>query len=393
MNSPPFSDGGPDRIDNDRIGSHQASDVRMEGGGRPSPGSIRPSKEAGAASALTSLVKKPTVEDVGEDFDLPQRFTKSGRKKAIPFPLKLMKVLSQKEYTDIITWLPDGKSFTIIRPKSFVTEILPGFFKSSKYSSFTRKLHRWGFQRHLRGEDAGAFFHKHFIRGRLDLVDKMTCHKDDGSSMDMQRACVPSVNHRETGGGSNFPRDPIVRAVGTPANVMSHDSQLQLQQQLQQLQQMQQQLQSLQQQQQQNIVMHQQQEQLELMRSQVQHPMQAGQRLDSRDVNSVDRLNAAIELEVSRRLTGRMHGGNDRFIPQSMPVFNNSDRLALSRQALAMNLVMPSQAQQFNVGPQFNTQSFQGLQNLLGGQDTMNIRHGISRGDVMMDSEGPLQRF
>ena len=145
-----------------------------------------------------------------------------------------MKVLSQKEYTDIITWLPDGKSFTIIRPKSFVTEILPGFFKSSKYSSFTRKLHRWGFQRHLRGEDAGAFFHKHFIRGRLDLVDKMTCHKDDGSSMDMQRACVPSVNHRETGGGSNFPRDPIVRAVGTPANVMSHDSQLQLQQQLQQ---------------------------------------------------------------------------------------------------------------------------------------------------------------
>ena len=87
MNSPPFSDGGPDRIDNDRIGSHQSSDVRMEGGGRPSP--VRPSKEAGAASALTSLVKKPTVEDVGEDFDLPQRFTKSGRKKAIPFPLKV----------------------------------------------------------------------------------------------------------------------------------------------------------------------------------------------------------------------------------------------------------------------------------------------------------------
>jgi hypothetical protein len=50
-----------------------------------------PGKELTAASALTSLVGPPAgqVDEPQEDFDIPQRFTKSGRKKAIPFPMKV----------------------------------------------------------------------------------------------------------------------------------------------------------------------------------------------------------------------------------------------------------------------------------------------------------------
>ena len=51
-----------------------------------------PGKELTAASALTSLVKPPLdqqEDDSPEDFDIPQRFTKSGRKKATPFPVKV----------------------------------------------------------------------------------------------------------------------------------------------------------------------------------------------------------------------------------------------------------------------------------------------------------------
>ena len=33
--------------------------------------------------------------------------------------------------------------------------------------------------RHYRGEEAGAFCHRDFQRGRLDLVEKMTCHKPE----------------------------------------------------------------------------------------------------------------------------------------------------------------------------------------------------------------------
>jgi hypothetical protein len=135
-------------------------------------------EEEVAASALTTLGEMGKDDDeFDEDFEIPQRFTKSGRKRAVPFPMKLMKVLSNKDFRHIIAWMPSGESFSIVKPKAFVADILPDHFKSAKYSSFTRKLHRWGFMRHYRGEEAGAFYHKDFKKDRLDLVEKMTCHK------------------------------------------------------------------------------------------------------------------------------------------------------------------------------------------------------------------------
>jgi hypothetical protein len=89
-----------------------------------------------------------------------------------------MEVLSRKEYAEIIAWTPSGKAFNVINPKEFTAGILPSHFKSAKYSSFTRKLHRWGFIRHYRGEEAGAFHHKYFQKDRLELVEKMTCFKE-----------------------------------------------------------------------------------------------------------------------------------------------------------------------------------------------------------------------
>jgi hypothetical protein len=54
----------------------------------------RESEEA-AATALTSLVsaaKRTNEDDDSEEhgeFEIPQRFTKSGRKRAVPFPMKV----------------------------------------------------------------------------------------------------------------------------------------------------------------------------------------------------------------------------------------------------------------------------------------------------------------
>jgi hypothetical protein len=89
-----------------------------------------------------------------------------------------MEVLSRKEYADIITWTPSGKAFNVINSKEFTARILPTHFKGTKYSSFTRKLCRWGFTRHYRGEEAGAYHHKYFQKDRLELVEKMTCFKE-----------------------------------------------------------------------------------------------------------------------------------------------------------------------------------------------------------------------
>lgn len=95
-----------------------------------------------------------------------------------------MKVLSNKKYSHIISWMPSGKSFMIHKPKLFAVQVLPFEFKQAKHSSFTRKLHRWGFMRHYRGDEAGAFFHKDFQAGRLDLAEKMSCYTANGKSSD-----------------------------------------------------------------------------------------------------------------------------------------------------------------------------------------------------------------
>jgi hypothetical protein len=111
-------------------------------------------------------------------FEIPPSYTRNGRKRAIPFPLKLMRVLSDEEYSHIISWMPSGRSFVILRPKSFVTEVLPKNFKSAQYASFTRKLTRWGFIRSEEG--TGEFHHPQFRKGRMDLVEKMALSHGTG---------------------------------------------------------------------------------------------------------------------------------------------------------------------------------------------------------------------
>jgi hypothetical protein len=139
--------------------------------------------EVTAATALPYLVTSSDPqagtkhEDAEEALEIPQRLNKSGKLRAIPFPLKLMRVLTNKQYEHTITWMPNGKSFAIVKPEAFVAEILPMHFKAAKYASFTRKLYRWGFTRVAdEDEDSEEFYHKFFQKGRVDLSLKMTCH-------------------------------------------------------------------------------------------------------------------------------------------------------------------------------------------------------------------------
>lgn len=71
-----------------------------------------------------------------------------------------MEVLSNSQLSDIITWLPNGKGFIILQKRKFATEVMPMYFKHSKFTSFTRKLNRWGFTRVTRGPESGAYYHK-----------------------------------------------------------------------------------------------------------------------------------------------------------------------------------------------------------------------------------------
>lgn len=95
----------------------------------------------------------------------------------ITFPQRLLQVLAEADSADAISWLSHGKSFIVYDKKKFVETILPRFFKESKFTSFTRKLNRWGFTRISRGVETGAYQHEYFRRDEPNLCLKMRCQK------------------------------------------------------------------------------------------------------------------------------------------------------------------------------------------------------------------------
>jgi len=110
-----------------------------------------------------------------------ERCKRSNRKykyvKNTPFPIQLHQILSNDAYSDIITWLPNGKSFIVLDKKKFVDVVSKKYFKETKYESFTRKLNRWNFIRISKGPDTGAFKHKLFSRDDVSKTYKIKCQK------------------------------------------------------------------------------------------------------------------------------------------------------------------------------------------------------------------------
>lgn len=167
-----------------------------------------------AASALTELEVKeaPTKKAqstvlVSDDDEISRITAKASgnapapsnpRKKEI-FPQKLMEILSDSTLSEIVSWLPHGRSFVIIRPDLFCEKVLPIYLPpadsrgSTKYPSFTRKLNRWGFRQATRGADTGAFHHLFFRRDQPELCVKMVCQKsrDRQQGPQKQRSLPP----------------------------------------------------------------------------------------------------------------------------------------------------------------------------------------------------------
>jgi hypothetical protein len=106
--------------------------------GRP-----RPSSAPKTQQSATALIIDEDVPSV-----LAKAISMNAKKKEI-FPQKLMEILADTSLSDIVSWLPHGRSFVIIRPDLFCEMVLPKYLPpvdsrgSTKYPSFTRKLNRW----------------------------------------------------------------------------------------------------------------------------------------------------------------------------------------------------------------------------------------------------------
>jgi hypothetical protein len=98
------------------------------------------------------------------------------------FPnFQLFEILEDEGNAEAVSWLPHGKGFTIHKKELFSDKVLPRYFKESKFTSFTRKLNRWGFSRVTRGSEAGSYYHPYFQKGNLRRTLLMQCTQRPGS--------------------------------------------------------------------------------------------------------------------------------------------------------------------------------------------------------------------
>jgi len=114
--------------------------------------------------------------------DLEQRSPNSGTTSthggnALLFPWKLHDMLrtsGTEGKESIVSWLPHGNAFKVHNVPDFVSNILPLFFKQTKYKSFQRQLNLWGFERIQNGPEKGAYYHKQFLRDESALCRHLT---------------------------------------------------------------------------------------------------------------------------------------------------------------------------------------------------------------------------
>eukprot|EP00526_Cylindrotheca_closterium_P009350 CAMPEP_0113609668 /NCGR_PEP_ID=MMETSP0017_2-20120614/4618_1 /TAXON_ID=2856 /ORGANISM="Cylindrotheca closterium" /LENGTH=426 /DNA_ID=CAMNT_0000518509 /DNA_START=19 /DNA_END=1299 /DNA_ORIENTATION=- /assembly_acc=CAM_ASM_000147 len=159
------------------------------------------------------------------------------------FPQILMEILNNEEESDTIAWLPHGRSFIIYKKKRFAAHTLPKFFKATKFTSFTRKLNRWGFTRVTRGPEMGSYYHKLFLRDESNLCLRMSSHSS--SKFQEQQQLMPNPMGMPFGG---MPFGMMMNPMNMNPAEINQQNQL-IQAQLQQLQWQQYQLQQIQQQQ------------------------------------------------------------------------------------------------------------------------------------------------
>jgi hypothetical protein len=153
----------------------------------------------------SSIAKNITPEKTLTIADLRKGRNLSSSK--LPFLWKLHEMLDDVEKTGnqhIVSWLDHGRKFRVNRPRSFVQNIIPFYFKQSKYKSFQRQLHLYEFKRTPRGPEAGAYSHPQFVRGVKTLCLSLSPKKIKGK-LHKQRMATDSQICRYQSQGTIYP--------------------------------------------------------------------------------------------------------------------------------------------------------------------------------------------
>eukprot|EP00980_Cylindrotheca_fusiformis_P016193 scaffold4811_cov171-Cylindrotheca_fusiformis.AAC.1 len=104
-------------------------------------------------------------------------------KRGVPqqFPRRLYEMLESEAKSAtkspseevVISWSDSGRAFRIVDVGTFVTSVLPKYFRTKKFSSFQRNLNLYGFTKVRRGPDTDMYAHPAFMRGRPESLSEL----------------------------------------------------------------------------------------------------------------------------------------------------------------------------------------------------------------------------
>lgn len=138
----------------------------------PKPSGMNPGPQNSSYGKPFTLGSVLSLSSLNQDEDLASS--------KLPFVWKLYEMLEDVEKNGqehIVSWVNEGKAFKVHKLNKFVDEIIPKYFRQSKYKSFQRQLYFYEFTRVQTGQDAGAYSHPKFIKGVKTLCLSMTPKK------------------------------------------------------------------------------------------------------------------------------------------------------------------------------------------------------------------------
>jgi len=119
-----------------------------------------------------------------------ERNAKQLNPNSFQFPWKLHDMLDRsfvEKFDDIVSWVDNGKAFRVHEPEFFVYNVMPRFFKQTKYKSFQRQLNLYGFTRFNTGTHKGGYMHKFLRQGHrtmCQLIPRRGVRNKDGDDND-----------------------------------------------------------------------------------------------------------------------------------------------------------------------------------------------------------------
>jgi len=87
-----------------------------------------------------------------------------------PFLQKTFEIFSDPAHEGVCGWGVNNDSVVIHNIDVFAEKVLPKYFKHSKYSSFTRQLHKYDFHKTTNDPLLGEFKHQYFVKDQPEMM-------------------------------------------------------------------------------------------------------------------------------------------------------------------------------------------------------------------------------